>query len=283
MNPKVTEVISEIKGSDDILNSKVDIYLSGSVSRNEIRTSQEGVLSDMDLVIVFKDRNDAEKAGRSLKKIADKHEDDVKISIIFCKFDNFVKSALADYVLSIDLTSPIVKGIDYEYDNFRDKELHKDRWIYQMQSVVFYFCKYMISSKDQFLCKCYHSILRAELYRNGKVRSNNYILLNEIEDHLDESEKGSFRQSKERLLESAPTNDEIIENIRTYVVNMITGYFNADTTERMESILNSVRSFGSLLKMHGGLIFEPDEYKIPMKAVMAENLGIDDISIIDYN
>ena len=51
----------------------------------------------------------------------------------------------------------------------------------------------------------------------------------------------------------------------------------------METMLGSLRCFGKLKKQCSSLLFSEEEYYMIMKEVMKENLGIVDISVVNYD
>lgn len=48
-------------------------------------------------------------------------------------------------------------------------------------------------------------------------------------------------------------------------------------------MLGSLKCFNKLMNKYGSMTFKEEEYYMLMKEVMKENLGIGDISIIDYD
>lgn len=284
MTKKELECIEMIKKVVNKNNFVIDIFLSGSVSRKEERVCNEVVVSDIDLVVVIKNIENKIKIKECIDAIKERYSDNINISIIYCMFNRFVNSGLADFVLSIDFKNPIVKRIDFEYHDFKDEKLHEDRWIFQMQPVIFYYCKYMISKKEVFLCKSFQSLLRTNIYYNGLVETNNYILINEIEKSIsDEKVRLLFLQSRNFVMNMATFDKKNIEHIKKIVTDGIGKIYKLKDKDKMETMLGSLRCFGKLKKQCSSLLFSEEEYYMIMKEVMKENLGIVDISVVNYD
>jgi predicted nucleotidyltransferase len=278
------ECIEEIKNIVDKNKISVDIFLSGSVSRKEERTCNDVVISDVDLVIVVKNLEDKSKIKKCIEAVKESYTNNVNISTIYCMFNYFIKSGLADYVLSIDLKNPIVKKIDFDYYDFKGEKLHEDRWIFQMQSVIFYYCKYMVSKKEVFLCKSFQSLLRTNAYHDGLVEKNDYILIKEIEKCINDEEVLSmFSQSRNCVMNMIEMDENISKKMQKIVVDGIESIYTLNDKDKMEAMLGSLKCFNKLMNKYGSMTFKEEEYYMLMKEVMKENLGIGDISIIDYD
>ena len=155
-------------------NLSIDAFLSGSTSRGEERKKENIIISDIDIIIVFDKINQLNKLKSSFaqfKKIGNR-----KISFVFVNYKYFINNLLSDYALSINFSFPIVKNLPYIYPNISKQNLDKQRWVYQLQSCLYYYSKYKIKKSLVDLCKAYLNSVKVEIYRNELQSTNNYIL-----------------------------------------------------------------------------------------------------------
>lgn len=283
MNEIENQFITEVRNRIIQKQFKVDIFLSGSSSRNEERYHNSVKVSDLDIVFVIKSVDDRKHIKEALTDIEAKFGDSVNASKIFCMFENFTHSLLADYYLNIKLEEPILKKLDTKYSDFKDEPLNSKRWLYQMQSTVFYYCKFKVSNNNIFICKSFQCLLRVYAYINRICKTNKYILLKELPQYIPAELKKLLLESTKCVIDSLAIDDITINQIRTYVESGIVEVLKSDNINNSTDILESLKVFSSFWKEKGNLDYTKADYYSVMKAVLAENLGFNDISIIDYD
>lgn len=167
--------ILNISVENDLL---IDAFLSGSVSRKEERKNNNSLTSDIDIIIVFDDKHKLNIIKQSFFEL--NNFNNRKISFVFVYHKYFVKNLLADYALSINFSLPLVKRLPYIYPKVSEQSLDENRWVYQLQSCLYYFSKYKLTNSSINLCKSYLNSIKVEIYRYGLQQTNNYIMDKDI-------------------------------------------------------------------------------------------------------
>jgi len=265
-------------------NIHVDIYISGSVSRNEERIRQEEMLSDIDIIIIYdhmSKRAQIEKAFESFKL---NERIFLDIHFCFCALNNFICSQLTDYVLSINFDRPVIKKMNYIYENAGSLTLSPNRWIYQMQAVLFYFCKYKITSNEINLCKSFLCMMKLYIYKKGFIKTNEYIKDRDIGrylKHLDVSEI-LYGDNLSYLFEDKKYSKTAKDQTITYLCYHIMDLLCSNNYD-IFSVLKSVSYFKEIIMELGLYDLMSNHFKRYMTEVIIENTGSYDCSCISYN
>ena len=170
------EIQNNLVGNDLIF----DAYFTGSSARKDESMLEGDIISDIDILVIYNERADIHKLDNFFNSISYKKITGREINICFCKINSFRKSALTDYALSINFDLPIVKKLNTVYLSQKDKPLSSERWVYQLQSVVYYYSKYILTKNLRYMVKAYLNILRMKIYKEQLINENRYIRNSEL-------------------------------------------------------------------------------------------------------
>ena len=179
----IETIYKEIRSILSSEESFVDIYLTGSYSTGELREDYLDTPSDIDIIIVYQDKQELKKIKPKLDMYVN---DNPNFSFCFCFYKNFINSALSNYCLSIDFENPIFKKLPLKYLDLREKTLDNKRWVYLLQTALYYFAKFMLSENLIYLSKAYFNLIRMLIYKKRLVLKNEYINVFEIEKRINE-------------------------------------------------------------------------------------------------
>lgn len=279
MENEIDKLKKIIVNTVNIYNLKVDVFISGSFGRHEVRYNKKIIVSDVDIIVIYEDMSYKEMIIKCFENIKKNTNKKIDIGFVYCKVDNFIGSYLADYVLSIDLDEPVVKKLNYIYQNASDLKLNKIRWLYQCQPMVYYFCRYVIDSKDDSLAKAYLNLIKVMIYKKNLVDTNRYLYNKDLSLYLGllSLDDKLYNNSLCCLDDGIQMKKNIKNEIYSSVKKGISELF-VDVKENNENCLKSVRYFFVIENSENELM-KDTAYQC-MKYVVEENTGENNFSCI---
>lgn len=253
----------------------VDVFFTGSVSRNEERIKDGKIISDIDILVILKYKRHLRVIRNKFELLKQNEGIFQSVAITFCLYKNLKTRRLADYVLSIDFNKPIVKALNKNYQFYYDKIIYRS--IYQMQSSLYYFCKQIVTKEDIFSMKCFVNTLKSLLYIYGFTQNLSYIkdlsLLNYIDKLQNIIEKDELYIIIECIRYSKELPLTLINKIKGLNISMLEDLIQKLKVAKYRSLLPSVRFF---IKNKSQILLEENEQYASkyMGLVTYENLGI---------
>lgn len=167
---------------------KVNVFLTGSIARNDEIYKKASLISDIDYIFVFKNvikRNVRKQIKKQLVSIwnKDKFLSRFKYSFIFITEKQLTKNRLSELYLSSDLNNPLFSN--YYFDD----DLLKKRICFANQPIGYYYSKYIVFNDDRFLIKSIFFQLKVLLYINHYCTPSHYIHNIELINNNDFIEK----------------------------------------------------------------------------------------------
>lgn len=276
---KIKEKILNIVNENKYM---VDIYTSGSVGRKEVRKEGGEIKSDIDIIVVYDDENEVEEIKKDFEAQNLSEKYNIEVGFVYCYVKNFISSELTDFVLSINFDDAIVKKLDYKYSSKANEQLSDDRWCYQLQSCVYYFCKHMIDRSLDSLSKVYLNLIKLNLYKNKIVKTNKYILNHEIGKYLssDFVDVELYNASLLCLKDSIEYSKDIYDKIFVKVGEAFIKIFYIEDIKNKTNLLMSVSYFYELIKEYGMFNISKEKCQDVLFKVVCENTGRKDFSCI---
>ncbi|MBQ9314657.1 MAG: nucleotidyltransferase domain-containing protein [Clostridia bacterium] len=268
----IETIYKEIRSILSSEESLVDVYLTGSYSTGELREDYLDTPSDIDIIIVYQDKQELNKIKPKLDMYVN---DNPNFSFCFCFYKNFINSALSNYCLSIDFENPILKKLPLKYLDLREKTLDNKRWVYLLQTALYYFAKFMLTENLIYLSKVYFNLIRMLIYKKRLVLKNEYINVFEIEKRINElkidrelyNDNISFYYKKKSLSGNA------LDNTIFFIYQQLIELIRSSDIYTEISFLTSTNYYFLLAKEKGIFRINNVEYKKLINYIMFENTG----------
>lgn len=268
---------------DILLNENicVDVYLTGSYSTGELRTHNVNGCSDIDIVIVYYDKNDLRRAKHILVNYL---KDNPDFSFCYCFYENFINSSLCNYYLSIDFEAPILKKLPFKYEDLKNETLDEKRWIYQLQATLYYFSKFMLTQNTIYLTKAYLNLIRMLIYRNCLVRNNAYINVLELDEYLEKLRLDNklFNVNISSYLENKILTTKVIDENLIFIYRELYKLIYLSDTYDEINFLSSIKNFFLIVKEKGLFYLKDIDYNNIIDFVMIENTGNDNRDCVTF-
>ena len=255
---------------------KANVYITGSLGRNEIRENGEYV-SDIDILIIIKD----EKLLNEIKYEIDKSicklfSSNHKISLVYSLKNTIEKNYLSNLVLSTNFNVPIYEEFKLEFS----EKCNKNQLLLNnhIQCIIYYLSKYGYYKDEISMYKANINAIKSLILLEDKI-----LLLTEIElfEYLLKKEYKGLEElvelSKYFKGESTVYNREyLIKNFEKVLIEIVYKLSDMD----FEYILESVKYTFSELDVVK-IKDKCSSYEKIFSIVQGENLGVKN-GVVDY-